>query len=352
MRCLQFLLGLCLIVPVSAQDLSNRFFATFNGRFHCDGQWTDFQFTVHPGTDLLGVNDPSEPVTGVLQFYFRRSLTQMDGATYVMRGPYDAKAGHFRLEPQRWSSRSHPDAFEMIGVEGTFDGASRKINAKMLSGKCDVVEIAAPGEKLAPLEAGASALTPAKLPDSKGRPEKKTVATNVTNTYLITAIDPAFEYWVASWSEPPGVVHRGTPIDEAVAQMLNDKFACSESERVTWDAGGMKGSAAGRVSVRERYVIECLGNCRDVWYQPNVGGFITHFGLSMPLPMMEIKGVRLGGEGFRWMFVRKSNTPPPEIYIHRWEPLTGKGPFDGSPEYIKQRQAAAPSCRAPRSGNR
>ena len=344
----EILLGLCLTFSASAQDPSNRFFTTFNGRFHCNGQWTDFQFTAHPGTDLLGVTDPSEPVTVALQFYFRRSLTQMDGASYVMRGPFDAKTGHFRLEPQRWSSRTHPDSFEMIGMEGTFDAATRKINAKMLSGKCDAVEIAAPGEKLAPLEAGASALTAAKLPDSKGRPELKTVASNVTNTFELTASTPAFEYWVASWSEPPGVVHQGTPIDEAVAQMLKDKYACSESERVTWEPGGMKGSAPGRVTVTERYVIECLGNCKDVWYQPNIGGFITHSGLTMPLPTLQIKGITFGGSSFRWFFLRKSNTqPPPQIYIHRWEPLTGKGPFDGSPEYIKQRQAEAPSCRAP-----
>ena len=190
----EILLGLCLTFSASAQDPSNRFFTTFNGRFHCNGQWTDFQFTAHPGTDLLGVTDASEPVTVALQFYFRRSLTQMDGASYVMRGPFDAKTGHFRLEPQRWSSRTHPDSFEMIGMEGTFDAATRKINAKMLSGKCDAVEIAAPGEKLAPLEAGASALTAAKLPDSKGRPELKTVASNVTNTFELTASTPAFEY--------------------------------------------------------------------------------------------------------------------------------------------------------------
>ena len=352
MRCSQFVLILALIAAARAQDQSNRIFETFTGRFHCNGQWTDFHFKVMPGTDLLGMNDPDEPVTAVVNFYFRRSLSHVDAASYVLKGPYDRKTGRFHLEPWRWSG-SHPDALEMIGMEGTFETGSRKMNAKMLSGKCDAVEMVPPGEKLAELPAGSSALSTAVLPPSKGRPEMKTVPTNVTNAFDINSADPAFEYWVAAWSEPPGVVHEGSPIDESVAQLLKDKFMCSESERVTWGAGGTKGSAPGRVSVREEYVIECLGDCKGVWYQPNVGGFITHYGLSTPLPRMQIKGVWLGGTAFRWSFLRKSSTqPPPEIYIHRWMPLTGKGPFDGSPEYMKQRQAAAPPCRAPRSGSR
>jgi len=100
-------------------------------------------------------------------------------------------------------------------------------------------------------------------------------------------------------------------------------------------------------------VLECQGNCKGVRYQPLVGATITYMGLSTPLPTVMIKAVNLGGPQFRWTFERQNNPqPPPDIYIHRWKPLTGSGPFDGTPEEIKRAQAAAPPCRAPIRGNR
>jgi hypothetical protein len=164
---------------------------------------------------------------------------------------------------------------------------------------------------------------------------------------------PGLEYVVQSWYDPPGTRRQGSPIDESVSQFLKDKYACAGSAHVAWDATGKKGAANDAVSVREYYVVECQGNCKGVRYQPLVGATITYMGLSMPLPTVMIKAVNLGGLRFRWTFERQNNTqPPPEIYIHRWKPLTGAGPFDGTPEEIKRAQEAAPPCRAPNRGDR
>jgi hypothetical protein len=285
----------------------------------------------------------------VLTFYFHRSVTSLDGATYKLAGPYDAKTGRFHLEPKQWAG-PHPAVFEMIGIEGTFDAESRKMTARMLSDKCDVVELVSSGVRLPPLPAEASA--PARAPDPK-RAEMLLGLSNVTN-YLDSAADSsAFEYLVTAWFDPPGTVHEADPIDESVERMKKEKFACGGSQHVTWDASGTKGTAPDRVNITERYVVECVGDCRGVFYRPYAGAEVVHFGLTEPLPTMQIKSVWLGGTIFRWNVSRTNKSqPPPEIYIHRWTPLAGFGPLDAGPAEVARRQAAAPPCKAPRTNNK
>jgi hypothetical protein len=148
-------------------------------------------------------------------------------------------------------------------------------------------------------------------------------------------------------------LHDGEPIDESVEGMKEEKFACVGSQHVTWDAGGLKGTAPDRVTITERYVVECVGDCKGVFYRPYAGAQVTHFGLTQPLPTMQIKSVFLGGTTFRWNFSRTNKSqPPPEIYIHRWTPLAGFGPFDAGPAEVARRQAAAPPCRAPKTNHK
>lgn len=287
--------------------------------------------------------DDDAGVTAAITFYFYRSVTSLDGATYKLAGRYDAKTGRFHLEPTEWYG-PHPAVFQMIGIEGTFDAETRKMTAKMLSDKCDAVEVVGPGGKLAPLPSQ----PPPTAAADPARPERRVTPSDVTNYLDVAAYSPDFEYWVTAWSDPPGTVHEGEPIDEAVARMKKEKFACEGSQRVSWDASGTKGTAPDRVGVTDRYVIECLGDCKGVFYRPWVGTRVVHFGLSAPLPMMEIKSVSFGGTNFRWNFSRNKNTqPPPEIYVHQWTPLTGMGPFDPVPAEVERRIASAPPCRAP-----
>jgi len=340
---------LALLLPASAQDRAYRAYQTFNGRFHCNGQWNDFQFRMSPTPGLLGMVDDDAGVTATLQFYFHRSVTSLDGATYVMAGPYDAKTGRFHLEPKRWAT-PHPAVFEMIGIEGRFDADTQKMTAKMLSDKCDAVEMVPPGVTLPPLPAQQSPQQAAANGPNNARPERRISPSNVTNYLDVAAYNPDFEYWVTAWSDPPGTVHEGEPIDEENDQLKKDKWACVGSNRVTWDASGLKGTAPDGVGITERYVVECLGNCKGVTYRPYVGANVTHFGLSAPLPTMQIKSVFFGGTTFRWNFSRPANTQPaPEIYVHRWKPLTGFGPFDRGPAEVARAIASAPPCKAPKS---
>jgi hypothetical protein len=347
-------LALCLfgapLLPASAQENhSFRIFETFTGRFHCDGQWRNFQMHLNPVAGPLGIAEDDEPeLTGAITFYFYRSVSSLDGATYKVKGTRDLKTGRFRLEPKEWSG-PHPASLEMYGMEGTFDPETRKMTAKMLSDKCDAVEMVGPGGKLALLPAAPG--TGANASPDSNRPELRVMPSNVTNYLDVAAYNPDFEYWVTAWSDPLGTVHEGEPIDEENARMKKEKWVCGDSQRVNWDASGTKGMAADRVNITERYVIECVGECKGVTYRPLVGANVTHFGLSAPLPTMQIKSVWLGGTNIQWKFTRAGNTPPPVIYVHHWLPLTGFGPADPVPAEIERRMAAAPPCRAPRARN-
>jgi hypothetical protein len=224
------------------------------------------------------------------------------------------------------------------------------MTAKMLSDKCDTVELVPRGVTLPPLPPGALPQGPARDPK---RIEMMLGPSNVTNYLDVASNSPDFEYLVTAWYDPPDTLHDGEPIDESVEGMKEEKFACVGSQHVTWDASGLKGTAPDRVTITERYVVECVGDCKSVFYRPYVGAQVIHFGLTEPLPTMQIKSVFLGGTPFRWNFSRTNKSqPPPEIYIHRWTPLAGFGPFDAGPAEVARRQAAAPPCRAPKTNHK
>ena len=111
-----------------------------------------------------------------------------------------------------------------------------------------------------------------------------------------------------------------------------------DTAHVSWSPDGKRGSAGDVVFVRERYVMECDGNCAGVHYIPQVSAQVVHFGTSQPVPVIELKSPWLGGSPFRWDFTRDNPAqPPPDIYIHRW---TASG-FNGRG-----------ACRAPKSNNK
>lgn len=343
-------LALCLgcvwVLPAPAQENHpNKIFETIVGRFHCDGEWRDFNLHLQLVAGPLGIADEDEPnLIGVLSFYFHRSVTSLDGATYKVMGTRDVKRAHFRVEPKEWSGQ-HPASLVMYGMEGTYDEAAHKFMGKMLSDRCDAVEFAGPGGKLPPLPAQPGPVIPS---GGSKRPELQVTPSNVTNYLDPAAYSPDFDYVVTAEFDPAGTVHEGEPIDEENARMKKEKWVCGDSQHVTWDANG-KGAAPARVNITERYVIECVGNCKGVTYRPWVGANVTHFGLSWPLPTLQIKSVWFGGTNFSWRVSRPTNAQPaPEVYVHHWLPLTGFGPADPVPAEIERRQASAPPCRAPK----
>ena len=343
-------LAFVVVVSASAQDHSSRMFEPFTGRYHCGGRWIDFQFKISPVTGPLGMEEPGGGVTGGISFYYHRSITSTEGAGYSLAGSYDPKTGRFHVEPKPWVA-PHPAALEALGIEGTFDAETRKMTAKMLSNKCDALELVPRGVTLPPLPAAEA--TPGAPPRDPKRIEMLLGPSNVTNYLDVASNSPDFEYLVTAWYDPPDTLRDSEPIDDSVAGMKKDKFGCVGSQHVTWDAGGLKGTAPDRVTITERYVVECVGDCKGVFYRPYAGAQVIHFGLTQPLPTMQIKSVWLGGTPFRWDFSRTNQSqPPPEIYVHRWKPLVGFGPFDARPAEVARQQAEAPPCKAPKSNKR
>ena len=73
-------------------------------------------------------------------------------------------------------------------------------------------------------------------------------------------------------------------------------------------------------------------------YTPYIGATIFHFGLTQPVPVLEIKNVWAGTMSFRWDFTRLPGAqPPPDVCVHRW---TSSGFNTRS------------GCRAPKANNK
>jgi hypothetical protein len=344
MRYAALLLSVALL-PAFAQSNRSLVSERFTGRYHCGGAWRDFEFFASPVVGLLGVVDPDEGVTASINMSFH-SFNGVETTGYRLKGTYDEKTGRFHFEPEPWVSH-HPAVYEALGIEGTFDAQTRKITARMLNDKCDKVEMVLRGEKLPPLPDQPATLV---APFSPRRPETLRGVTNVTNYLDGGSFSPPFEYLVPAWYDPPGTVHDGEPVDEVADLMKKEKFACVGSRRVTWDAGGTQGTASvQQAGIAGRTVIECVGDCKGLFYLPAVARAV-HFGMTRPLPTMQIPGSLGGPLNFQWKFSRTNKSqPPPEVYVHQWTPLVGFGPFDPSPAEIERRMAAAPSCKAPRS---
>ncbi len=344
MRLAAFLLTVALM-PAFAQNDRSLVSQRFTGRYHCGGAWREFEFFASPVMGLLGVEDPDEGVTASINMSFH-SFNGIETTGYRLKGTYDEKTGRFHFEPEPWVSH-HPAMYEALGIEGTFDAQTGRITARMLNDKCDKVDMVARGEKLPPLPDQPPTLV---APRDPKRPETLASATNVTNYLDNASYSPNFEYLVPAWYDPPFTVHDGEPVDEVADQMKKEKFLCVGSGRVTWDSGGTQGTAPGRQDgVVGRSVIECVGDCKGLFYRPIVASAV-HFGMTKPLPTMQILG-RLGGTlNFQWRFARTNKSqPPPEVYVHQWTPLVGFGPLDPSEAEIERRMAASPPCKAPRN---
>jgi hypothetical protein len=234
--------------------------------------------------------------------------------SYSMSGTYNPRNGQFRLEPQQWINR--PQGFNMIGLAGAFDPRTRRLTGNIPSFGCSRFELGPPGP---------------------AAPKPPVQAPPVTQHAEQPYEKFGMEYWDATMAGPQGQARESEPIDDVIDWLLKQKFSCMGTRHVTWDASGTHGSVADAISVRERYVIECSGNCRGLRYLPYTDAQIYHFNRAQPAPVMEMKTWRFGGVGFRWEFRRPPDSdPPPDVYVHRW---TSSGFNSGG------------DCRAPKSGS-
>jgi hypothetical protein len=281
----------------------------YSGRYLCQ-QWRTLELQI------------SESGNGSISGVFTFQLGAGIMGSYSLAGQYDVRSGRFHLEPQRRIDR-RPVAYTMIGMEGTFDPSSRRLAGKIASPNCGVFE----------LKPGAASFQPPATSPASVPPERRRMVSNVTNF-----ANNGFEYWDSAMSDPQGTPRESEPIDDVIDWLKKQNFSCMGTRHVSWDANGTKGAVSDQISVRERFVIECDGDCRGVRYTPYVGAITFHFGLTQPVPVLEIKGVWFGGTSFRWDFTRPAGSgPPPDIYVHRW---TSSG-FNSSG-----------NCRAPKANNK
>ena len=282
----------------------------YTGRYQCQS-WLPLELEIHEQNGNL---------TGVFKFEGRGPGQSGSGA-YSIVGTYDAATGRVQLAPERWLGR-HP-MVSMVGLDGRFDPASGKLSGKVTDFNCTAFEAVPPG-----VELGAIPGPPPPPPP----PERRAAAT------VVTGLNTPFEYVDAAMSDAPGTVRESEPIDDVIDWLRKEGFSCVDTSHVSWDPSGTRGEASDVVRTRERYVLECDGDCRGVHYLPYVGAGVLHFGTLEPVPVLEIKNVWLGDLPFTWKITRDQATqPPPDIYVHRW---TSSG-FN-----------AKGACRAPKSDNK
>jgi hypothetical protein len=236
-------------------------------------------------------------------FTFSAGMGGRQGGTgsYSMSGSWNARSGRFHLEPQQWIQ--HPPGFNWLALDGTLDPRTRRMSGRIPTFGCSNFELGPPGTIAVP--------SPTQ-PQPARRPDPMALPTNPNQP------DAQFEYWDATMSAPQGQLRESEPIDDVIDWLLKSGFSCMGSAHVRWDPSGSSGSAPDFVRTRERYVIECDGNCSGLRYTPYVDGQVYHFRNTQPAPVMEIKTVWFGGRSFRWEFRRMPNGPPPDVYIHRW----------------------------------
>jgi hypothetical protein len=241
-----------------------------------------------------------------------------------MNGQYDERAGTFLLMPQRWTRRP-PPGYQMVGMEGRYDPATKKLTGKIGSFACGAFELA--GEGGAPL----SALPPGS-PVTRGQ---------VTNPALrVQPTVQGVEYWDASMADAGSgkrVLREAEPIDEVIDWLKSSKYSCVGSQHITWNPDGTRATARDRVDTRETYVIECDGDCRGLRYMPMTDAVTYHFGRARPVPVIQMRTTWAGGTVLQWVFMREPGGRPPDIYVHHWN-AHGFNSTAG--------------CRAPKSNNK
>jgi len=281
---------------------------TYEGRYQCR-DWRALTLQIR---DLSGGR-----ISATFTFPVNQPGFAGDGS-YSMMGVYDARSGRFQLSPQQWLRR--PPGYNMVGLTGMADSSNGVLRGKVDSFMCGPFELAPQGVALPAVPQPArpsqsQSMTAPVLSQPSGQLplERQKRVFNLTNN-----MPQSLEYWDASMDEP-SKERESEPIDDVIDWLKSQDFSCLGSKHVAWNAEGTEGTASDRVTVRERYVIECDGNCAGLRYIPLVQATAWHFAATQPVPVMEFKSTWFGGTDIRWKLTRPAGSgKPPDVYIHRW----------------------------------
>src|SRR6476469_3115999 len=87
---------------------------SYDGRYQCGTEWRQVSLQVR---DMGGGR-----ISAVFTFPVDPRMGGGQGS-FSMMGTYDERTGRFQLAPQQWMRR--PRGYDMLGLDGTFDRASR-----------------------------------------------------------------------------------------------------------------------------------------------------------------------------------------------------------------------------------
>jgi len=296
-------------VATTARAQGSGIAGTYEGRYQC-GEWHQLSLQIR---DLGGGR-----IAAVFTFPVDPRVAGGSGqGSFSLEGQYDQNTGRVQLVQTQWIRR--PRNYSMVGLQGVFDRSNRTLRGKVEDFNCQSFEVAPQGTALAPLP----------TPQRPVPPERGNQVFNLNNW-----MTGPLEYW-DSIMDGPAKARESDPIDDVIDWLKAQDFSCLGTKVVHWNADGTQAVTGDRNDVRERYVIECDGDCKGLRYLPALSATMNHFGATQPVPVMEFKGIWLGGQDFQWKFSRpRTSTPPPEVFVHRW---TSAKILSGQP------------CRAPKS---
>jgi hypothetical protein len=114
------------------------------------------------------------------------------------------------------------------------------------------------------------------------------------------------------------------PVEHVFQWLYDSKFKCLSTTFAAWSAG--EGTARATQFGTKRFVIDCRGNCRGLRYR--VSGRADaqpwHYGLSQPVPVINMKSNGLGTNDFSFVFTRANAVgPSPTVRVHAWSSQFG-----------------------------
>lgn len=112
------------------------------------------------------------------------------------------------------------------------------------------------------------------------------------------------------------------PVEQVFQWLYDSKFKCLSTTFVSWRAG--EGSAAATQFGTKRFVIDCRGNCRGLRYRVTgrADAQPWHYGLSQPVPVINMKSYGLGTNEFNWVFTNATGGSP-SVRVHAWSSSVG-----------------------------